>query len=75
MAGPVTELNRLLVRHELFKSCIAFSKKRAGDKNAATKLLLFEYNGKPVETKKANLNKFTKQAQKKPREKFELASR
>src|SRR6266850_4344662 len=45
MAGPVTELNRLLVSHELFKSCISFSKKRAQDKNAATKLLLFEYNG------------------------------
>lgn len=75
MAGPVTELNRLLVRHELFKSCISFSKKRAQDKNAATKLLLFEYNGKPTETKKSNLNKFTKQAQKESREKIELASR
>lgn len=75
MAGPVTELNRLLVRHELFESCISFSKKRAADKNAATKLLLFEYYGKPVETKKSNLNRFTKQAQKEPREKFELASR
>ena len=51
MAGPVTELNRLLVRHELFNSCISFSKKRAQDKNAASKLLLFEDAGKPVETK------------------------
>ena len=50
-------------------------KKRAQDKNAATKLLLFEDAGKPVETKKANLNKFTKQATKEPREKIELASR
>lgn len=75
MAGPVTELNRLLIRHELFNSCISFSKKRAQDKNAATKLLLFEDAGKPVETKKSNLNKFTKQATKEPREKVELASR
>ena len=75
MAGPVTELNRLLIRHELFASCISFSKKRAQDKNAATKLLLFEDAGKPVETKKANLNKFTKQAIKEPRGKIELASR
>jgi hypothetical protein len=75
MAGPVTELNRLLIRHELFNSCISFSKKRAQDKNAASKLLLFEDAGKPVETKKANLNKFTKQATKEPREKIELASR
>src|ERR1017187_3350914 len=75
MAGPVTELNRLLIRHELFKSCISFPTKRGGGKNAATKLLLFEDAGKPVETKKANLNKFTKQATKEPREKIELASR
>lgn len=75
MAGPVTELNRLLVRHELFKSSISFPKKRAQDKNAATKLLIFEYSGKPVETKKANLTRFTKNAQKEPREKVELASR
>jgi hypothetical protein len=75
MAGPVTELNRLLIRHELFKSCISFPTKRAQDKNAATKLLVFEYNGRPVETKKANLNKFTKHAKKEPRERIELASR
>ena len=75
MAGPVTELNRLLIRHELFKSCISFPTKRGGDKNAATKLLLFEDAGKLVETKKSNLNKFTKQATKEPREKIELASR
>lgn len=80
MSGPVTEINRLLVRHELFNSCITFPKKRAQDKNAATKLLLFEYNGKPVETKKASLDKFVKQAkkdekQKVAKEKIELASR
>ena len=75
MAGPVTELNRLLVSHELFKSCISFSKKRAQDKNAATKLLLFEYSSAPVETKKTSLDKFARQARKEPREKVELASR
>jgi hypothetical protein len=75
MAGPVTELNRLLIRHELFRSCISFPTKRAQDKNAATKLLVFEYNSKPVETKKANLNKFTKLAKKGAKGKIELASR
>lgn len=75
MAGPVTEITRLLVRHDLFKSCIRFSTKRAQDKNAATKLLVFEYNGKPVETKRSNLNEFVKVAKKEPREKVELASR
>ena len=75
MAGPVTELNRLLIKHELFRSCVSFSKKRAQDKNAATKLLLFEYSGMPVETKKASLDKFAKQARKEPKQKVELASR
>ena len=75
MAGPVTELNRFIVGHELFKSAISFPKKRAQDKNAATKLLLFEYNGRPIETKKASLDRFTRQAKRESREKIELASR
>lgn len=75
MAGPVTELNRFLVHHELFKSSISFPTKRAQDKNAATKLLIFEYYGRPVETKKASLNRFTLQARKESREKIELSSR
>ncbi|MGP8259411.1 MAG: DUF262 domain-containing protein [Acidobacteriaceae bacterium] len=80
MAGPVTELTRFLVKHELFNSSIAFPKKRAQDKNAATKILMFEYNGKLVETKKASLDKFTvqarkEQAKKELKEKIELSSR
>jgi hypothetical protein len=75
MAGPVTELTRFLVGHELFRSSISFPKKRAQDKNAATKILIFEFNGKPVETKKASLNKFTVQARKEPKEKIELSGR
>jgi hypothetical protein len=75
MAGPVTDLTRFLVGHELFKSSISFPKKRAQDKNAATKLLLFEFNGKPVETKKASLDKFNAQAKKEHKEKIELSSR
>ena len=74
MAGPVTEVNRLLIQHELFRSSISFPTKRAQDKNAATKLLIFEYNDKPVETKKASLDKFTIQA-KKDKERIELSSR
>ena len=75
MAGPVTDLARFLVGHELFRSSISFPKKRAQDKNAATKILLFEYNGGPVETKKASLDKFTKQARKEPKGKVELSAR
>lgn len=80
MAGPVTELTRFLVGHELFRSSISFPKKRAQDKNAATKILMFEFNGKLVETKKASLNRFTVQARKEQtkkesKEKIELSSR
>ena len=75
MSGPVTELTRFLIKHELFKSSISFPTKRAQDKNAAAKLLLFEFNGRPVETKKASLNKFTIQAKKEPKARIELSSR
>lgn len=80
MAGPVTELTRFLVRHELFESSISFPKKRAQDKNAATKILMFEFNGKLMETKKASLDRFTvharrEQAKKESKEKIELSSR
>ncbi len=75
MSGPLTEIIRLLADHELFKFRVKFTTKRAQDKNAATKLLLFEYNGKLVETKRNNLDKFAQKAKKEPREKIELASR
>jgi hypothetical protein len=80
MAGPVTELTRFLVGHELFKSSISFPKKRAQDKNAAAKILMFEFNGKLVETKKASLDKFTvqgrkEQSRRESKEKIELSSR
>jgi uncharacterized protein with ParB-like and HNH nuclease domain len=74
MSGPVTEINRFLASHEVFKSLISFTTKRAQDKNAAAKLLLFEYTGKPVETKKGSLDRFTVQA-KRESAKLELASR
>lgn len=90
MAGPVTDLSRFLVGHELFRSSISFPKMRAQDKNAATKILIFEFNGRPVETKKASLNRFavqarrdskaslnklTAQARKGSKEKIELSGR
>jgi hypothetical protein len=75
MSGPLTDITRLLAGHELFKLRVKFTIKRAQDKNAAMKLLLFEYNVKLVETKLKNLNRFAEKAKKEPREKIELASR
>jgi hypothetical protein len=75
MTGPVPNMVRLLADHDLFKACVRFTVKRGQDKNAATKLLFFEYSGSPVETKKLNLDRFTKRATKEPKDKIELASR
>ena len=74
MSGPVPDISRALCKHELFKSCVRFTTKRGQDKNAATKLLFFEYSDRMVETKKQNLDKFTKDS-KSQNEKTELASR
>lgn len=75
MTGPLPNIVRLLANHELFKSSIRFTTKRGQDKNAATKVLLFEYMGQMVETKRLNLDKFTRKAAKEPKEKIELSSR
>jgi hypothetical protein len=77
MTGPLPNIVRLIANHELFKSSIKFTITRAQDKNAATKLLLFEYRNQMVETKRSNLDKFTDEVAKesKGKEKIELASR
>ena len=75
MAGPVPELTRLVADHELFRSLIKFPITRGQDKNAAAKLLLFEHSQKPVESKRKNLDAFTKIAARGNRDEFELASR
>ncbi|WP_374643713.1 DUF262 domain-containing protein [Tabrizicola sp.] len=60
IAGPVTEVIRRLTEHSIFQESIRFSAKRAGDQNAAAKVLIFEYEGKPVETKKFTLDEFAR---------------
>ena len=74
MSGPVPAIARQVVGQEFFKTYIAFSVKRAQDLNAATKLLSFEYQGEPQETKKQALDAFTKAAAQN-KEKVELAAR
>lgn len=60
IAGPVTDVIRSLTGHSIFQEAIRFSTKRAGDHNAAAKILLFEYEYKPVTTKKGILDDFAK---------------
>jgi hypothetical protein len=75
MTGPIVDIIRMISAHELFKSCVKFQIKRAQDKNAATKILLFEYHDKLAETKRNNLDKFVRTLKKENRGKIELASR
>lgn len=75
MTGPVPELIRFLISHDVFKSCIRFPVARGQDKNAAAKLLVFEYLDKLSETKRRILDQFTQDAKRTPKDRLELASR
>lgn len=73
VVGPVPEVIRKLATHDFFEENIRFGVSRAGDLNAAAKILLFEYENKPTATKKVDLDKFAKDRVDKDR--LELASR
>lgn len=75
MSGPVPQLIRLVLKRAFFSSCIHFTTKRGQDKNAAAKMLLFEFAQKPAETKRRNLDSFVASARRAPKDKLELASR
>ena len=75
MTGKAPLIIREIANHDFFHVNIAFSVKRGGDLNAAAKLLLFEYNDQPIETKKKTLDDFTKLSEKDGKEKLELSLR
>ena len=75
MVGPVPKMIRELVKHELFLSSIRFPKPRGQDKNAAAKILLFEYHKAPRETKRKNLDDFTKEIGSRKSPRLSLAGR
>lgn len=60
MAGPVPGIIRELAQHEFFGTNIRFTVTRGQDLNAAAKVLLFEHERGPKETKKRNLDSFVK---------------
>ena len=74
MVGHVPQIIREIANHEFFESSIAFSVKRGADLNAAAKILIFEYMGRPSETKKKTMDLFTSQAES-DRVRLELALR
>jgi hypothetical protein len=74
MVGKTPEAIREVAKHDFFATNIAFSVKRGADLNAAAKLLIFEYNEQPVETKKKSLDNFAEIAASQ-RSQLELAVR
>ncbi len=61
MEGLVPNLIRQIANHEFFKSKIKFKLSRGEDLNAAAKILLIEFRGKFVDTKKVHLDKFVEE--------------
>jgi len=74
MAGPAPEVIRQLSKHEFFSDLVRFPVVRGQDQNAAAKLVLFEFNEGPAETKKAVLDGFAKTTTQQ-RKMLELAAR
>lgn len=61
LPGPIPEMIRTLTEHQFFAEYIRFATTRGADQNAAAKVLMFEYRGEAVETKRKQLDEFTAQ--------------
>lgn len=59
LVGPVPDVIRNVSRHAFFIDNIKFSVKRAGDFNAAAKIVMFEYEDRLTSTKKNDLDSFS----------------
>ena len=62
--GEFSKTVRELVNHEFFKNKINFKTTRMQDHNTVAKLLLIEFRGKFVDTKKKHLDQFARDFQK-----------
>jgi hypothetical protein len=60
MPGLVSDQIRSIAKHAFFRNNISFDKKRMAENNVAAKLLLIEYQGRFVDTKAANLDRFAR---------------
>lgn len=58
MKGVVPKLISNIARHSFFKKFVKFSTRRGEDKAVAAKLLLLEFRGKIVDTKKSQIDRF-----------------
>jgi len=62
MKGVVPKLTRQIINLPFFKDRVSFNTNRGQDSNVATKLLLIEFRGKFVDTKKIHLDKLVDDA-------------
>jgi hypothetical protein len=74
MNGIVPALIRDIASHQFFKSRIRFKINRGQDLNEAAKLILLEYRGSFVETKRPQLDQLVKEGQEKDNAPFESAA-
>lgn len=77
MTGPAPTVIRSIAKHELFTTNVSFAIQRGADLNAAAKILMIEYHGKLMETKKRNLDEFVlkETSKKNTKDLLELAGR
>jgi hypothetical protein len=73
MKGIIPILIRKIRDHEIFNSKIKFQIRRGQDLNAAAKLLLIEFRGEFVDTKKTNLDRFVEEGMRSENIEFERA--
>ncbi len=73
MGGVLPGLFKRIASDSFFTNATRFKKNRGEDLNAAAKLLLLEFRGKVVETKKANLDRFVREAVEAESTQFEFA--
>ncbi|MHB8114158.1 MAG: DUF262 domain-containing protein [Bellilinea sp.] len=72
MTGPAVDVIREISKHEFFTSYIKFNIIRMSDKDTAAKLLMFEFHGKILETKRKNLDEFVEVTSKDLKDKIRL---
>lgn len=61
MKGKIPSIIRSIAEHEFFVSYVVFSNNRGEDKNAAAKILMFEYKESMQDTKRKTIDGFTQQ--------------
>ncbi len=74
MEGIVPNLIREITEHGFFREKIKFTTNRGQDNNTAAKLLLTEFRGKLVDTKKVQLDRFVNEAVDAESDNFESAA-